>query len=122
VTVYAAAPLCAESRRELARNDGRAGEVRLRVTCLDPVRQGDRLDLATIGANARRATEDSTTIAYLSEPGQAVTRYSEPILESANIPQLSGESGAAEMSKLLDAIRSAGSSGSLRESVNDELR
>jgi hypothetical protein len=78
------------------------------------------LDLAQIGANARRATEDSTTVAYLEEAGPA-TRFSAPILEEAEIAQLTSNSGAASMARLLRAINHAGSSDSLRHSVRDEL-
>jgi branched-chain amino acid transport system substrate-binding protein len=121
VTVYASAPLCAGAKRELARDDGHAGNVRVQVICLDDAEAGGRLDLATIGANARRATEDSTTIAYIGEPTPAATRFSAPILEAASVPQLSGPSGAAAMSRLLRAVRNASDSGSLRESVQEAL-
>ena len=121
VTVYAAAPLCAEAKRELVRSNGRAGDVRVRVACLASIRHDGRLELATIGANARRATEDTTTVAYIGEADPAATRFSSPILESADIPQLSNQSGSAAMSRLLRAIRESGTSGSLRESVRDAL-
>jgi hypothetical protein len=120
-TVYAAAPLCAEAKRELARGDGKAGNVQLRVVCLSSAESPNKLKLATIGANARRATEDSTAIGYIGEPTRAASRFSEPILESAGIAQLTETSGAAAMKKLLKAVTEAGSSGSLRESVLGEL-
>lgn len=122
VTVYASAPLCAGAKRELIREGGRVGGVRVRVVCLPDAEGGGRLDLATIGANARRAVEDSTTVAYIGEPTRAATRFSRPILESADIAQLSNLSGAAAMSRLLRAVRSASDSSSLRESVADELQ
>lgn len=123
VTAYVAAPLCAEAERELARGGGRAGDVRVRVSCLPSAESGRELDLALIGANARRATEDATTIGYIGEPTNAATRFSAPILEAADIPQLSQRSGAAAMAKLLKALEQAsGDSGSLRQSINDELR
>jgi hypothetical protein len=120
VTVYVAAPLCAEAKRELARHDGRAGEVRVRVACLENVHSGARLDLAAIGANARRATEDTTTVAYI-ESDPAATRFSAEILESADIPEITDTSGTTAMSKLLKALQDAGSSSSVRDSVRDEL-
>lgn len=122
VTAYVAAPLCAEAKRELARSGGRAGDVRVQIVCLPPVESGGRLDLAAIGANARRATEDSTAIGYIGEPTKAATRFSAPILESAGIAQLSQASGATAMAKLLQAVEQAGDSGSLRQSVNNELK
>jgi branched-chain amino acid transport system substrate-binding protein len=121
VSVYIAAPLCAGAERELARDGGRAGEVRVRAVCLASAESAQKLNLARVGVNARRATEDATTIGYIGEPTRAATRFSEPILESAGIAQLSESSGATAMSKLLKAVDEAGDSGSLRESVNDAL-
>ncbi|HKB51519.1 MAG TPA: hypothetical protein VKC63_08820 [Solirubrobacterales bacterium] len=122
MSVYVAAPLCAEAKRELARDGGRAEDVRVRIVCLPSAESERKLDLATIGANARRATEDATTVGYIGEPTRAATRFSEPILESAGIAQLAETSGAAAMTKLLRAVAEAGDSGSLRESVRHELR
>lgn len=121
MSVYAAAPLCAEAKRELAKEEGRAGDLHLRVICLPAAESKHKLDLATIGANARRATEDSTTVGYIGEPTRSASRFSEPILEAAGIAQLTESSGAAAMTKLLHAVAEAGSSGSLRESVLTEL-
>jgi hypothetical protein len=121
VSVYVAAPLCAEAERELARDGGEAGDVRVRAVCLPSAESSQKLELARIGANARRATEDSTTIGYIGEPTRSATRFSEPILENAEIAQLSQLSGAAAMNKLLQAVDKAGDSVSLRQSINDEL-
>lgn len=121
VTIYAAAPLCAEAKRELARDGGRVGDVRVRTVCLPSAESSGKLSLALIGANARRATEDSTAIGYIGEPTRAATRFSEPILEEAGIAQLTAISGTAAMSKLLRAVDEAGDSGSLRESILDQL-
>jgi branched-chain amino acid transport system substrate-binding protein len=108
VKVYAAASLCAEAERELARAGGGAGDVRVRIVCL-PSAEGDgRLDLATIGANARRASQDSSTVAYIGEPTGAATRFSAPILEAAGIRQLSDTSGARAMRELLKALGEEG--------------
>lgn len=120
-TAYVAAPLCAEAKRALSRADGRAGDVRVRAICLPSVESGHRLNLALIGANARRAAEDSNAVGYIGEPTRSATRFSEPILETAGIAQLSQTSGAVAMKKLLEAVAEAGDSGSLRESVNDKL-
>ena len=95
----------------------------VRAICLPSVERGGRLELATIGANARRASEDATTVGYIGEPTAAASRFSEPILEAAGIAQLSQTSGAAAMAKLLQALKQAsGDSGSLRQSVDDELK
>jgi hypothetical protein len=63
-----------------------------------------KLNLARIGANARQATEDSSAIAYIGEPTRAASRFSEPILEAADILQLSEMSGGAAMRKLLNGL------------------
>lgn len=122
VRVYVAAPLCGGAERELARDGGRAGDVRVRAVCLPKAESSQKLDLARIGANARRATEDSSTVAYIGEPTKAATRFSAPILEEAGIAQLPTRSGAPAMAALLRSIRRAPDTGSLRGSVYDELR
>ena len=91
------------------------------MICLSGAERGGRLDLATLGSNARRATEDSAAVAYIAAPNPAATRFTLAILEPASIPQLSNRSGAAAMSTLLRAIDSADTSTSLRESLNDTL-
>jgi hypothetical protein len=119
VTAYVAAPLCAEAKRELEREGGSAGDIRVRAVCLGAVEIGGRLDLATVGANARRATEDSTAVGYVEIRGPAA-RFSEPIVDSAGIAFVSTSSGKVGMARLLQAIRDADSS-SLRESVHNAL-
>jgi len=122
VSAYVVAPLCAEAERELARHGGEAGDLHVRAACLPSAESSRKLNLARIGANARRATEDSSAIAYIGEPTRAASRFSEPILEAANIPQLTQRSGAEAMAELLQALeRASGNSGSLRQAVNDEL-
>lgn len=119
VRVYVAAPLCAEAERELGRVDGRAGDVRVRAVCLRETEAGERLDLATVGANARRATEDSTSIAYIESQGRA-PRFSHPILDEAGIAFVPASSGAAAMDRVLQAVEDADTS-SLRDSVHGAL-
>jgi hypothetical protein len=118
VTAYVDAPLCAGAKRELASEGAQAGSVRVRVTCLAPARDGARQSLATIGANARRASEDSTTIGYIEVP--ATPSFSRPIVEAAGIPVVRSDSGATAMDRLLGAIGDA-DSGSLRDSVRERL-
>lgn len=122
VSVYVDAPLCEGAERELRRAEGRAGEPRVRAVCVDPVRAGGRLDLAAIGSNARRAAEDSATVAYIGVPDPAVARFSRPILAEAGIARLAARSGGRAMIRTLGAIRAAADeSGSLRESVREQL-
>jgi len=119
VAAYVEAPLCAGATQALAQRDGKAGEVRVRAVCLAAAEAGKRVDLATIGANARRATEDSASVAYLEAPARP--SFSRPIVESASIAVIRASSGAAAMARLLRAIAESGSSGSLRESVREAL-
>ncbi len=69
-------------------------------------RSRGKLNLATLGANARRATEDSTTVAYLEASDPRAARFTHPILETAEIPWISGSSGKAAMAQPPQAHRS----------------
>ena len=119
VRVYVGAPLCAGTRHELARRQGRAGDLRVSALCLAVARRGGRLSLATIGANARRATEDSAAVAYLEAPGPA-NRFARPIVEEAGIAYVKASSGTIAMQRVLHAIAEAGSS-SIRDEVREAL-
>jgi branched-chain amino acid transport system substrate-binding protein len=121
ITAYVEAPLCGEAERELARDGSEAGDLKVRVSCLPQVRKGGKLDLSQIGANARRATEDSSSIAYIAEPDKRASSFSFPILEEADIPQLTSSSGSAAISRLLRAIEESNEAGSLREAVAEGL-
>jgi hypothetical protein len=120
VTAYVVAPLCVGAKQELARQGGRAGELRVQAACLLSARSQAKLDLATLGANARRATEDSTTVAYLEASDPAAARFTHPILETAEVPWIAGSSGNVTMARLLKLIEASGS-GSLRQSLREEL-
>lgn len=120
LTVYASAPLsgpeaevgrrvCAEAREE-ARRSGGPGGFELRVVCLDAAGPEGRWTLAQVGANARRATEDSTTVAYLGEPMRAARRQSLPIVEAASIAELGNLSGRDAIAKVAAAIEGSDSS------------
>jgi branched-chain amino acid transport system substrate-binding protein len=132
LTIYVSAPLhgrqatagrrmCAGAEGALARHGGRAGDVRLRVVCLDDTGGAPHWRLAAVGADARRATEDSSTIAYIGELEPVATRFSRPIVEAAKIAQVRGPSGTAAMTRVLKAIESAGDTGQLREAVSEGL-
>jgi len=94
--------------------------VRLEAVCLPSAESKGRLKLATVGANARRATEDSTAVAYLEAPGPG-NGFAESILESAEIPSIYDSSGKQAMAQLLKAVESADTSGSLRVSIEEGL-
>jgi len=120
LNVYVSAPLsgaeadagkraCAESRGE-ARRVGEPGGYELRVVCLDAAGPEGRWTLAQVGANARRATEDSTTVAYLAEPARAARRQSLPIVEAAGIAELGERSGREAVARVAAAIEESDSS------------
>jgi hypothetical protein len=121
VTAYVEASLCSAAKQELARAGGKAGDVRVSAVCLPNPREADKLNLATVGANARRATEDATAVAFLEAPDPRASRFTHPILETAEIPWIASSPGSIAMARLLRAIDNAGSSNSLRESLRDAL-
>jgi predicted component of type VI protein secretion system len=92
----------------------------VQAVCLPSPHEDKKLNLATLGANARRATEDSTTVAYLDAPNPRATRFVHPILETAQVPWISASSGKAAMARLLKLIPGA-DLGSLRESLREDL-
>jgi hypothetical protein len=117
VTVYVSGEsLCKGARQELNSSNERAGSFHVRMICLD-----DPRTLAATGTNARRATEDSSTIGYLTKPDPTLASFSRSILDAADIAQVANRSGQASMTVLLDAIRNAETPDSLRQSVYDVL-
>lgn len=119
VSVYVGASLCPGAQRELTSSGGRAGDVEVRALCLAAAERGGRLDLAVVGANARRASEDSTAIAYVESAGPA-NRFARTIVEQSGIAWTTGASGAIATRRILDAVSAAGS-GSLRDEVREAL-
>ncbi len=120
VTAYVDARLCAGAKQELSSHNGRAGSLGVRAVCLPGATEGKKLELATLGANARRATEDSTAVAFLEAPNPRAARFAHPILETAEIPWLTASSGQKAMAQLLELIPET-DSGSLRRSLQDKL-
>jgi branched-chain amino acid transport system substrate-binding protein len=132
VSVYLSAPmrgtegklgrtLCAEANHTLSRAGGEVGDLHVRLLCLDASGPSGAWTLAQVGANARKAVEDSTTVAYIGEPSSKARLQSQPILESAGIADVHASSGAAAMNRVLRAIESADRGDSLRESVSESL-
>ncbi len=119
VHVYFGASLCAEAQGEIERRGAKAGEVEVRVDCLESAAKDGSLDLATIGANARRATEDSSSMAYVEPPGSA-NRFSRTIVEEAGIAWTTAGSGAVAIDRILRAI-SESDTATLRDSVREAL-
>ena len=93
----------------------------MRVSCLPSSERRGKADLAAIGAGARRATEDSSSIAYITTTDPVAVRFSKTILEEAGIAQLSTRLGATAIKQLLHAVAKAGNSSNLRESVDKSL-
>jgi len=114
VRVYVSAPLrgeeaeagrrlCEEARQQASQ--GKGGEsLELQVVCLDAAGPGGGWTLAQVGANARRATEDSTAVAYIGEPDREARRQSRPIVEAAELAELGGLSGREAVAKVTAAI------------------
>lgn len=120
VSAYVTPPLCAGARAQLARSGGRAGAFHVRTVCLSSPRPGGKLSLTAIGADARRASEDSTAIGFIEAPDPAASRFSRPILQTAGIPWITASSGATSMARLLRAIEE--SSSASRAAVQAALR
>lgn len=115
-TVYVSAPLrgpdatgrglCREARG--ARRGERAGAARVRVVCLDAGGADGRWTLARVGANARRAAEDSTAVAYVGEPDRRARAQSRPILGAAEIAAFGAGPAAAAVREVEAALAAAG--------------
>ena len=99
LTVYVSAPRTAEGRQvtegahqALAQADGEAGGVEVRAVDLD-----EPGDAAGAAANARRAVQDSTSIAYIGELDSTATLTSLPITNDARLLQVSPTADASEL-------------------------
>jgi hypothetical protein len=109
LTIYVSAPLSGPGRADgqavadgareaLADSGGEAGGFDVVAEYLDVAgRNETRFDAVTAGANARTATEDSTTIAYIGELDSGASRTSVPITNSAGILQVAPGSGASDL-------------------------
>jgi branched-chain amino acid transport system substrate-binding protein len=102
LVVYSSQPLSADSggldmlraaQLALREADGRAGDFKVRIEALDSQNPDTAAaDLDRVERNARRAADDSRTIAYLGEPESDSTAVSLPILNKAGILQVSQSS------------------------------
>ena len=121
VSAYAERTVCGGSGPLTAAVTTADGErVKLRVLCLRDARGGG-VDLATAGANARRATQDSRTVAFLEAPDPAVGRFTHPILEMAGVGWVTTPaSGQAAVDRLARILAGA-DSGDLRADVREAL-
>jgi hypothetical protein len=120
VDVYVGASLCGAAKSELGSHGPEAGHFTVAVKCLaGSEKAGGGTELATVGSNARLATEDTSSVAMLEGPG-ASNKFARPILESANVPLLVAPSGRAGMRRVLEAVEGAGGS-DVRGSVQEAL-
>jgi ABC-type branched-subunit amino acid transport system substrate-binding protein len=111
VTVYVSIPLRGAeaidgrdvvrgARLALGDAHGRVGELEVRAVYFDDTAargRAARWDQATAAANARRATEDSTAIAYVGDFDSGASRSSLPITNEARILQVSPASSAVDL-------------------------
>ena len=109
LTIYVSAPLSGPARTEgqdaadgarlaLAEAGGEAGGIPVSARYLDVAgRNEHRSDPVAAGRNARAATEDSTSIAYIGELDSATSRTSVPITNSAGVLQVAPGSGATDL-------------------------
>lgn len=118
VSVYVVPPLCQEARQAVDAAGRQAGDLKVRVLCLRRVESDGRADLATAGANARRATEDSSSVAYLESPGPAAP-FSQSIVENADVAWVRARAAAPAVRRILQALE--GDSSSPRKAVLDEV-
>lgn len=107
VTVYASLPLSGDRAAEAravrsgiadayAKAGGRAGETLVEVVYLDDTEDGSWSPVVT-AENARRAAEDSSTIAFIGDVDDGATRTSLPITNEADILQISPLSQAPDL-------------------------
>jgi branched-chain amino acid transport system substrate-binding protein len=111
VTVYVSMPLRGPEGRDgrdvvdgarLALHDarGRVGPLTVRAAFLDDTggrAPNARWSPATTAENARRATQDSTAIAYIGDLDSGATRFSLPITNEARMLQVSPTSSAIDL-------------------------
>jgi branched-chain amino acid transport system substrate-binding protein len=109
LTIYLSAPLRGPAatdgsdvadgaRLALADAGGEAGVAAVDLKVLDDAGPGGS-EAALAGANARRATEDSTAIAYLGELDSGTTRTSLPITNEAGLLQVSPGASAVDLTR-----------------------
>jgi hypothetical protein len=118
VSIYVAGSQCGEARLALRKKDWKAGDLKIRLACFPPVEKKGGVDLAAAGADARRATEDSTSVAYLEAPGPGA-RFSQSIVEAADLAWIETGPAAAAMNHIVTALE--GDSSSPRKAVLDEV-
>jgi branched-chain amino acid transport system substrate-binding protein len=88
----------------VANQGSRIGEAEIRVVGLNDADPEGRFDPALVRANARRAAEDPTTIAYIGEFDSSGTEIAMPILNRAGILHVSSGSTAVKLTRPSPAV------------------
>jgi branched-chain amino acid transport system substrate-binding protein len=109
VTVYVSLPLTGPrsgdgrdaadgARLALEQAGGKAGDLAVEANFLDDA-NGAPWDPVAVGANARRAVQDSSAVAYIGELDSEPTRASLPITNNAGIVQVSPGAGGVDLTR-----------------------
>jgi branched-chain amino acid transport system substrate-binding protein len=109
VTVYVSLPLTGPhgsegrdsadgARLALEQAEGKAGSIQVRAVYLDDAK-GRIWDPVAVGANARRAVQDSSAAAYIGELDSEPTRASVPITNDAGLVQVSPGAGGVDLTQ-----------------------
>jgi branched-chain amino acid transport system substrate-binding protein len=109
VTVYVSLPLTGPrgadgrdaadgARLALEQVGGKAGSIDVRARFLDDAK-GRSWDPVAVGANARRAVQDSSAAAYIGELDSEPTRASVPITNDAGLLQISPGAGGVDLTR-----------------------
>ncbi|MBA2513676.1 MAG: hypothetical protein H0V26_05010, partial [Solirubrobacterales bacterium] len=110
VTVYLSLPLTGPravdgkdaadgARLALEEAGGRAGNLEVEAEFLDDSSGSAAWDPVVVGQNARTATQDSATAAYIGELDSEPTRTSAPITNEAGIVQISPGAGGVDLTR-----------------------
>jgi branched-chain amino acid transport system substrate-binding protein len=86
------------ARLALEEAQGKAGSIQVRATFLDDAK-GRVWDPVAVGANTRRAVQDSAAVAYIGELDSEPTRASMPITNDAGLPQVSPGAGGVDLTR-----------------------
>lgn len=100
VSAPAARAVAAGERLALAEAGGRAGGLRIRLRQLPATDDGERVwDPDLVSANAQRAADDPSAIAYLGELDYGATAVSLPITNDAGLLQVSPGDGLTSLTQ-----------------------
>ena len=111
LTIYSSLPLQGDSRPQsesvvngeklaLEEAGGKVGKFTIKYVSLDDsTAAAGKWDAGPTSSNARRASQDKTTIAYIGEYNSGASAISIPILKEGGIPQVSPANTAVGLTK-----------------------